>query len=102
MSEEDEDHFVLCRPFAAAVQVAGVGNEVWGDQCLKTLGRFAKWTRQQWLSYLHPAAGCAEATILQGLSTLFLECLSMRSRKRWVACAVASFIDKQSPLLSMN
>lgn len=80
MSEEDEDHFVLCRQFAAAVQVAALGNEVWGDQYLITLGRFAKWTRQQWLSYLHPAAGRAKATILQGY-TLFLECLSMQSCK---------------------
>lgn len=66
MSEEDEDHFELRRPLAAAVQVAGLGDEVWGDQYLKTLGRSAKWTCQQWLSYLHPAAGCAKATILQG------------------------------------
>lgn len=44
---------MLGRQFAAAVQVADLGNEVWGDGDLIILRGFAKWTRQEWLSYIY-------------------------------------------------
>lgn len=44
---------MLSRQFSAAAQVGSLANEVWGVQYLIILRGFAKWTRQEWLSYIY-------------------------------------------------
>lgn len=100
---------MLGRQFAAVVQAAGLGNEVWGDSYLMILRGLAKWTLQEGLSYKFASWGrlCyGHNPIMLYIYFSFLfffsgtafyaELLVMGHR----CCCI--LINKRSPLLSMN
>lgn len=93
---------MLGRQLAAVVQVAGLGNEVWGDRYLIILRRLAKWTLQEGLSYIYILGQVVlrpqshNAIHFFPGTAFYVERLVMGH----ICCCI--LINKRSPLLSMN
>lgn len=93
---------MLGRQLTAVVQVAGLGNEVWGDRYLINLRGFAKWTHREGLAYIY----IPQQVVLRPQShdaihffpgkAYYAEPLIMGH----ICCCI--LINKRSPLLSMN
>lgn len=60
---EHGDHFVLSRQLADAMQVAGLGNEVWGDSYLIIPVRLPNGLCRSGVLHSHTAVGGVEASV---------------------------------------